>query len=199
MTVRTFASGARGLVLPLAFAWAACSPEPAAPAPDASGDLVSDASAACLSGNVDAIILQLDSLIQASPRPDAYAVRSGCLRWRFAQDSTREDIENAFADLGRAIEASGDGSSIPVDALYNQRAFTRLSLDPNDVAGALTDLDQAVTLAPESIAHRTDRSIARVMVGDTAGAREDLEWLLARSDLDSARAAEARQRLARLE
>ncbi len=199
MTARL--SAARGLALAsaalLLFLLGACTPEAE---PTASGDaVVADASAACMGGGVDRAILQLDSLLSLGPRPDAYAIRAGCLRQRYARDSARADAEGAFADLGRAIDASGDGPGLAPDVLHSQRAFVRLTLDNSDLDGALEDLDQAVALAPESAVHRMDRSIARTMAGDTAGAREDLEWLASTPSVDSARAAEARQRLAALE
>lgn len=175
---------------------------PPDPGDAAAQAIVHDATMACLSGEAEAALARLDTLVAARPRDvDALATRGMCRRVRYAADSSRADAEGALADLTAAIERLGDGASprgFTLDRLYAHRAYVHESLSPGDWSGAVADLERAAAAAPDEPTHRLDLGIARNLAGDRNGAVADLRRFLAMVPDDEARVPVVRRHLAAL-
>ena len=153
---------------------------------------VESALSACTSGKHDAGIEALDLIIEAKPKAvDALAARGICKWARFGVDSSRADIKGAFEDLNAAIEsgegAEGGSLNMTLDRLYSHRAFISAAMNPGEWGATIEDLDRAARINPGFPTHILDRGVARLMSGDSAGARADFLAFVEAAPNDTAR------------
>ncbi len=153
--------------------------------------VVQTAQAACASGDAEAGIARLDTLLLARPGDvDALATRGLCRHVRFAADSSRADAQAAMDDLTAAAERLDGGATSAIytlDRVYAHRAFVRAALGPGDWPAAVEDLERAAQLAPDEATYRIDLGVARGLAGDTVGAIADLRQFLVMAPDDTAR------------
>ncbi|MEM0964401.1 MAG: tetratricopeptide repeat protein [Bacteroidota bacterium] len=153
----------------------------------------------CRAGDTFEGLAALDEIVDAAPESaDARALRGLCAwtRWDQTQDDT--DIERAYDDMTEAIrllEESVDGAgSVALDRIYNHRAFIVHALD-DSWERSVEDLTRAKELAPAVPMHVIDRGVARVQLGDSTGAREDLRAYLSMTDSSASRRREVAESL----
>lgn len=175
-----------GLVVLTGLAVAGCrlSPEPPAEASVVPLASVDEAFQICLTGDVDAGIRALDTLIARSASVDGFVSRGLCHWARWDDTGGVDDARRAYLDLTAAIEAveGGEaGHATPLHQMYSHRAFVARALDDAWVR-TLEDLDRAVDLAPRNPTHVLDRGVVRSYAGDTAAARTDFQRFLVLAD-----------------
>ena len=179
--------GRRGVVV-LGFAalctaaFGACEPPPPPIADPAAATAA--AADACVSGEpdaVDAAVETMDRVLRDPAAPvEAWAVRGLCLwtRHRAAgADGRASDIEQAYLDYSRAIEAAGPDDAIPLADLYAERAAIVRAARPGEPQAEWVDLGEALRLRPAAAGLRARRAEAALRVGDTLRAVEDLRTL----------------------
>lgn len=87
------------------------------------------------------------------------------------------DFATADKELSLAIEQAPDTGN-----LYYWRADTRVRLD--NYADAVSDFDRSIELMPQDRPSRVGRGIARLWLGDSTGAVEDLSLIIDRGATD---------------
>ncbi|MGB3543037.1 hypothetical protein [Rubrivirga sp.] len=172
----------------LAVVLAGCGSDEPRPALDAApASSMQQAFAACQQGDLEDGIEALDAQVrQNEGDPDPLVLRGLCHWTQWDQTGDEADAERAYQDLTTAIDAieAGQKGDTPLDRIYSYRAFVANALD-GEWARTVEDLGQAVELAPGNATHAMDHGVARSYVGDTAGARRELERFLSLTD-DSA-------------
>lgn len=151
------------------------------PAASASTLSMDEAFALCTGGDLEDGIAALDAQIDQSPdAADPHVLRGLCYWTQWDQTGDASDAEQAYEDLTAAISAVEDGrdAGTPLDRIYSYRAFVAHALD-DKWERTVEDLGRAAELAPGNPTHAIDHGVARSYVGDTVGARREIQRYLA--------------------
>lgn len=141
---------------------------------------IGNAFAACTGGDLEDGIAALDAQIERSPdAPDPRVLRGLCYWTRWDETGEEDDARQAYYDLTAAIDALEDGgeANTPLDRIYSYRAFVAHAID-DQWERTVEDLGRAARLAPRNATHAIDHGVARSYIGDTVGARRELQRFL---------------------